>query len=356
MAQLYLRNKAIPFDSSLINVDLPELSPIELAAVDFCKQWMMGQPSFVISTSGSTGVPKSITLDREWMRLSAQETCKFLKLKKGQTTVVCLNTSYIAGKMMLVRAMECGLNAVIVEPSSNPLTTKINQAIDFLAVVPLQLLHILNDEDTTYKLNKMKAVIVGGAPINQGLREKCKSLRVPVYLTFGMTETVSHIALQRIDGSYAENHFTVLPHFTIRQDPRGCLEIKSKITSDKWLTTNDLIEMVNDNQFIWIGRIDQVINSGGIKIQIEKVESLAEAILLKKGLNNRFIISSVPDELLGEKIVLVVEGEGEETGLNNVDFENMDKFERPKLIIYLNKFPETYTSKIDRLSIKNIIS
>ena len=331
-----------------------ELDEYSLNTLSFCQAWLKGETSFIIQTSGSTGKPKPITLTREQMKASAQMTGKALQLDAGDSSFTCLNTAYIAGIMMLVRGFELGLQMTIVTPSSNPLQHWDSPpTFDFTALVPLQVEAILEQENGEQWLNTMKAMIVGGAPVNYALEQQIKTLDAPVYATYGMTETVTHIALRRINGVNSDGYYHTLPQVEIRQDARQCLEIKSPTTLNEWITTNDLVTITGDNQFKWLGRIDRVINSGGVKIQAEKVEKVLEKTLHQHQFSCRFFVASIPDERLGEKVIGVLEGNSLDETLKINLFETMkaqlSAYEVPKQLYVVPQFAETPTAKIDRL-------
>lgn len=312
----------------------------------FIKSWVSGQLEYEISTSGSTGKPKQITIPRTKMILSARATGSFFKLKRDEKALVCLSTDHVAGMMMLVRAMVLGLEIIYIEPSSNPIAN-LEQEIDFCALVPMQIHTIL--EENPEKLKLIKTIIVGGATLSFSDKERLKMIHSNVYETYGMTETVSHIALKNIQ----EECFTVLPNVSISQDVRACLCIESKVGLEAKLQTNDLVELINDKQFKWLGRFDSVINSGGIKIQAEELESKLERVFYENQNTSRFFVAGIPDEVLGEKVVLFVESETDCPFLKEFDF--LSKYEKPKQVIYFKTFLETATGKVDKLAIKKTI-
>lgn len=331
-----------------------ELDDYSIITLNFCQAWLNGQTSFIIQTSGSTGKPKPITLTREQMQASAQMTGKALQLKAGDTSFTCLNTAYIAGIMMLVRGFELGLQMTIMTPSGNPLQHWDSPpTFDFTALVPLQVEAILEQANGQQWLNAMKAVIVGGAPVNYALEQQIKSLDAPLYATYGMTETVTHIALRLINGVDSNEYYHTLPRIEIRQDDRQCLEIKSPTTLNEWITTNDLVTIAGDNQFKWLGRIDRVINSGGVKIQAEKVEKVLEKALHQYHLSCRFFVASLPNERLGEKVIAVLENNSIDEALKTNILETMkaqlSTYEVPKQLYIVPQFAETPTAKIDHL-------
>ncbi len=297
---------------------------------DFLLDWFDSKDFIEMQTSGTTGAPKIITISKQAMVNSALATGDFFDLQSGDKALHCLPVKYVAGKMMLVRAMIIGLDLEFVAPSSHPL---LNNEIDFdfIAMVPLQAKNSLGE------LNRVKKLIVGGAAINIVLEKKLLKLTTEVYETYGMTETITHIAARKL----GEKAFTVLPNVTISYDDRKCLVIHAPRISDDVITTNDIVEMVNENQFIFLGRLDNIINSGGIKIMPEQVEQK-----LANKIQQLYFIASKPDNELGEKVILVIEGDKQEFDENL--FEDLDKYEKPKEIVFIPKFKVNASGKIIR--------
>ncbi len=324
----------------------------------FLQRWNAGQQTFTIHTSGSTGTPKPITLTRAQMTASARMTGAALGLSAGDHALVCLSTEYIAGVMMLVRGAVLGLELTIVPPSNNPLAAFPPAThFDFTALVPLQLQKILTETPNKIGiLNGMKAILVGGAPVSATLERQLQAVTAPIYHTYGMTETVSHIALRRLNGDAPSNAFTPLPGVSLGVDARGCLTISAPVTGGKTLITNDRVELRADGSFVWLGRWDNVVNSGGVKIQVEQVEAvLAQALLsVAEGAfaARRFVVGGVSDERLGQKLVAVIEGEALSTralsALENALRAALPQYHRPREIYFLPHFAETPTGKIDR--------
>ncbi|RLD19195.1 MAG: acyl-CoA synthetase, partial [Bacteroidetes bacterium] len=283
-----------------------------------------------------------------------QQTIDFFNLQPEDTVLVCLNTAYIAGIMMLVRALICKAKIIAVEPTGNPLLNT-NQQIDFLAVVPLQLQQILDVPETKSKLESCRAAIVGGAPVSVKLQAKLQDSNATVYATFGMTETLTHFALKRLNPN-KEDHFTSLEGVIIGKDSRGCLTVASAVTEEQELATNDLVEILSPSTFKWLGRVDNVINSGGIKLQVEDLERKIEHAFNDLSLTNRFFISSMPDEILGEKVILVIESGNEIAGLNSLDWTKyFEPFEKPKEVMFSKHFKETPTGKVNRQETINVL-
>lgn len=297
---------------------------------DFLLDWFDGKSYMEMHTSGSTGVPKIIRVDKQAMVNSALATGDFFELRAGNKALHCLPVKYVAGKMMLVRAMILGLDLEFVAPSSHPLRN-VDGNFDFAAMVPLQAQNSLSD------LHRIKKLIVGGAKINSALENQLIKLPTQVFETYGMTETISHIAAK----SVGEKAFTVLPKVTISYDDQNCLVIHAPRIGDDVIETNDIVELVNENQFIFLGRIDNVINSGGIKLLPEQIEEK-----LAGKIEPRYFISSKEDKELGEKVILVIEGDS--FTVDTSIFDGLDKYEKPKEILFVPKFKETGNGKIIR--------
>jgi o-succinylbenzoate---CoA ligase len=326
-------------------------SEYDQKVIDFCQKWQFGQEEFIIRTSGSTGEPKPIILTRNQMIASANLTGKTFGLKAGDSALVCLNVEYIAGMMMLVRGMVLGLNLTILEPSGNPFPQLENPVFDFFAFVPLQLENLLENKKHITILNQAKAIIVGGAAVNEALEQKIQQLSVPVYSTYGMTETVSHIAIKRLNGENKSENFQVLEGIKIGIDNRNCLNIISESSNNKLVQTNDIVETISEKEFRLIGRFDNIINSGGVKIQLEKVEKAIEKEIQIFN-PKRYFAYGIPDEKLGQKLVLVVETDIFEGNLKELILSKikliLPKYEIPKEIIFIKSFQETPSGKIDK--------
>ncbi len=370
--------------------DHVSLSNNERTALDFCQRWLRGDAEFVVRTSGSTGAPKPISLRREQMQASARATAQALGLRAGMRALVCLPVRYIAGQMMLARGLELGLAMTLVEPASDPLASLPTDAFfDFTAVVPLQLQALL-DGPASYRarLNQMQAILVGGAPVSAALEARVQAVAAPVYHTYGMTETATHIALRRLNGPNASPSFHPLPGVELAVDDRNCLRIKAPMTLNQWLQTNDLVELAPATchlqpatchlppatcnlqpatfdlppaTFRWLGRYDNVINSGGVKVQVEAVETAVERAWLALGLaERRFFVAGLPDERLGEAVTLVVEGEplpaAQEAALAAALAQVLPAYHVPRQVIYTPSFVETATGKIDRRASRPAVS
>jgi O-succinylbenzoic acid--CoA ligase len=298
---------------------------------DFLLDWFDSKSYIEMQTSGSTGIPKIIKVDKQAMVNSALATGDFFGLHAGNRALQCLPVKYVAGKMMLIRSIILGLDLDYVAPSSHPMEG-MDEKYDFVAMVPMQAQNSLKE------LKNVKKLIVGGARISASLEKELMKLPTQVYETYGMTETITHIAAKRV----GEKIFTVLPNVTISYDDRNCLVIHApNIIAEETVVTNDLVELVNENQFKFLGRIDNVINSGGIKIIPEQVEQKLDGKI-----DRRFYIASKEDKELGEKVVLIVEGDAIE--IEPATFNVLDKYEHPREIIFIPKFKETENGKFLR--------
>lgn len=341
-----------------LDFDPAAVTSYEAHVLRFGRAWLSGQAAFELQTSGSTGQPKTIRLTRQQMQRSAGLTGQVLGLRAGDRALVCLSVEYIAGMMMLVRGFELGLDLTVIEPRSDPLADFPPEArFEFTALVPLQLHHILRDSpEKQPTLDRMRAILIGGAPVGPALHAQLQRVTAPIYHTYGMTETATHIALQRLNGPQADGFFRPLPGVITGLDERGCLTVASPVTGGKTLTTNDLVELRPDGSFRWLGRIDNVINSGGVKVQLEKVETaLARCLFEQSGpeqSTRRFCVGALPDERLGQAVVAVVEGEpfsaAVEASIRAGLCQALGPYELPKAFFFTAKLLETPTGKIDR--------
>ncbi|WP_128543560.1 AMP-binding protein [Larkinella soli] len=338
---------------------LPEpKTEYEARAVAFCRAWLSGQATFVLKTSGSTGTPKPITLSRTQMQASAALTGRRFGLAAGDRALVCLNIEYIAGVMMLVRGLELGLDLTIVEPSVRPLDgfDPERDRFAFAAFVPLQMAALLETPEQSLPfLNTMKAVLVGGAAVDRGLENRIQAISAPVFSTYGMTETVSHIAVRQLNGPEKAGEFTVLEGVEIGVDERSCLHITAAATGFRKIQTNDVVDLTGDGRFRLLGRADTIINSGGVKIQPERVEEVAGEILIRAGFRGRFFVYGVPDERLGQRVVLFMESvslpDGVREELKDAVRREVGPYAVPKQFISVGGFDETPTGKIDKKKI-----
>jgi O-succinylbenzoic acid--CoA ligase len=328
----------------------------------FLQDWFSEKEGLVVKTSGSTGTPKLIQLQKKQMQYAAMATGDFFQLKEKTRALLCLPIGYIAGKMMLVRALTLGWHIDVIASSANPL--KENYSLyDFSAMIPLQV------ENSIDKLHQINKLIIGGGAVSSSLQEKLQNNITEVFATYGMTETITHIAVKRLNNftllqenltkelavkksaslktTRNNTFYQILPNTTIYKDDRDCLVIKNVKISNEVIFTNDVVALISDTQFEWLGRFDNVINSGGVKLQPEKIEEK-----LAKIIKQRFFIAGIFDEKLGEKLVLIVEGEA---GTLHLEKVSLSKFEIPKEIYFIANFLETATKKIQRKKTLDLI-
>jgi len=326
----------------------------------FLKNWFSDIPFIVVKTSGSTGTPKDIKLEKSKMINSALATGVFFDLKENTTALLCLPTTYIAGKMMLIRALTLGWKLDTVVSTSFPLSG-IKKQYDFSAMVPLQVENSLNS------LDQIKTLIVGGGVVSSELQSKIKTSSCAIFSTYGMTETITHVAVKRFktssllgkgktNASLQNKFYQTLPNVEIYKDVRNCLVIKAPKVSDEIIFTNDIVRLVSDTQFDWLGRLDNVINSGGVKLHPEIIEEKLSVII-----NKRFFVIGIPDSKLGERLVLVIEEPIDTVEIKKSlqfkisQLKTLDKFEIPKEVYFVNKFIETETNKIQRTNTLNLL-
>jgi len=315
---------------------------------NFLAEWESYSPIVSVSTSGSTGAPKTIQFNKKQAEASAKYTGRFFDFKAGDSVLLNLSPNFVAGKLMLVRALTHQMKIVVAPLNSNPLLNlkDFPHKIKLAAFVPHQVEEILSHDNSKRLFNAIENVIIGGASISESLEKKIAQQKAKSFATFGMTETLTHFALRPVDGK--TDFYTCLPGITISQDERNCLIVeKNEILSDP-LFTNDIIELIDETHFRWKGRFDNVINSGGVKIIPEVDEKLIETLFG----NTRFYITSRSHEKFGEEVVLVLEIESLDSTLEKEYLEKMErmlpKYHAPRSVIFQSKFDETANGKIRR--------
>ena len=310
---------------------------------EFLTEWHNDSPTIVVHTSGSTGKPKPIQVEKRRMEASARITCSFLGLKEGDTALLCMPLDYIAGKMMVVRALTCGLKLIVEAPSGLPLQPPLpleraggEAPIDFAAMVPLQVWNLL--QQAPERLKQIRHLIIGGGAINNELAEALKDMPNAIWSTYGMTETLSHIALRRLNGPERNLWYTPFDGVNVSLNPEGCLVINAPAVHDGPLVTNDIAELSGLN-FRILGRKDNVVCSGGIKIQIEEVERL-----LHPHLRQPFLISKAPDMKLGEQVVLLTTSLDVDA-VRVVCQKVLPRYWQPRQYLHIETIPLTATGK-----------
>jgi o-succinylbenzoate---CoA ligase len=318
------------------------------SAFNFSWEWLNEKADFEFQTSGSTGKPKVLKVSKDQIITSVESTGLFFNLKEGDKVFLCLNTNYTGGKMMLARAIHLKLEVHIISPAN--LNVYLIESYKLASFVPNQLFDILESEKSIRFLSNFENILIGGAAVNHTLLSKLKSIEnIRFYETFGMTETLSHFALRLLNTECSTSSFELLPGNEIKTDELDCLIVKSKVTNNEWIQTNDIVKLIDSSHFEWKGRLDNVINSGGIKIFPEEIESLISPILIELDCNQDFFLTSIKDEKLGEKLVMIMEGvEFETKNLLLKLKESLPRFHSPFAIIFKPKFKRTKTGKIIR--------
>ena len=320
---------------------------------DFFSEWNNDSDRVLVHTSGSTGKPKPMMVEKKRMLNSARITCDFLGLKPGDSALLCMSLDYIAGKMVVVRSIERHLHLISVSPSGHPLKDidlkdangkDVNGEITFAAMVPMQVYNTLQVPEERERLTHVRHLIIGGGAIDASLEKELRSLpgNIAIWSTYGMTETLSHIALRRLNGPEASDWYTPFESIQIRLSKENTLVIYAPEICEKELVTNDIAEINGQNQFRILGRKDNTINTGGVKVQIEQVEAA-----LKEHLSVPFLITSAPDEKFGEIIVLLAEGQLPDD-IEQTCTHQLPPYWRPKRFVPVFKLPLTETGKPDR--------
>ena len=332
---------------------------------EFLSEWNNGSDRVLVHTSGSTGKPKPMMVEKKRMLNSARITCDFLGLKPGDSALLCMSLDYIAGKMVVVRSIERHLHLISVSPSGHPLKD-VNKEITFAAMVPMQVYNTLQVPEERERLTHIRHLIIGGGAIDASLEKELRSLpgNIAIWSTYGMTETLSHIALRRINGAEASEWYQPFDSVKISQTEEGCLVIDAPLVCAETLVTNDIVEIesyiynkVEKTRFRIKGRKDNVICSGGIKIQIEEVEAL-----LKPYLEKPFMLAKKKDEKFGEIAVLLTEDEdlkkveatirrllsGKSDDSNKSSESKSHKYWIPREYLHVDHLPLTETGKPKR--------
>ncbi len=335
---------------------------------EFLVEWYNDAERVLVHTSGSTGQPKPLWVEKRRMEESARITCDFLSLKPGDTALLCMPLKYIAGKMMVVRALVGKLKLITMEPTGHPLKD-VDEDIDFAAMVPMQVYNSLQVPEEREKLRRIRHLIIGGGAVDDLLCQALKDFPNAVWSTYGMTETLSHIALRRLNGQEADDWYTPFPSVSVSLNEEDCLVIDAPKVCEEVLITNDraVIEyfpqtsnVENGNQFITkfriLGRKDNVISCGGVKIQIEEVERL-----LRPHISIPFMITKRKDDKFGEIVALMYEAHNASipqkgvsdaadilSCLQRICKDVLPKYWQPRLYLPIEKIPMTETGKPKR--------
>lgn len=331
---------------------------------EWIDQWNDDSQTVEVHTSGSTGIPKKMLVEKTKMRNSALMTCRFLGLEPGDTALLCMSVDYIGGKMMVVRSVVGGLRLIRVEPSGHPLAT-VDEPVTLAAMVPLQVFNSLQVPQEREKLCNIKHLIIGGGAIDEALAAQLRTFPNAVWSSYGMTETLSHIALRRLSGPEATDLYTPLDGIDITTDENHCLVVHAPHLCNEPVCTNDIAELipscaptaVGKVSFRIIGRRDNVVNTGGVKVQMEELEQL-----LRPFLTMPYMVTKRKDKKFGEIVVLMVEKETPDEPLKGVNRSELPilktiqkichralpPYQEPRLYLSVDKLPMTQTAKPDR--------
>ena len=306
---------------------------------EFVSDWQSDSPTLLVHTSGSTGKPKPMLVEKRRMEASARITCGFLGLRAGDTALLCMPLDFIAGKMVVVRSLVWGLRLVAVEPSGHPLKG-LTESPTFAAMVPMQVYNSLKVEEERRLLRDIKHLIIGGGAVNSDMAEELRGFPNAVWSTYGMTETLSHIALRRLSGAEASEWYEPFDGVGVTTSADGCLVIDAPAVCAQPLVTNDIAEIAPDGRRFRIrGRRDNVVCSGGLKLQIEEMEAR-----LQPHLNVPYMISKRPDDKFGEAVVLLAVTDDMES-VCEVCRKHMPRYEQPRYFLAVSALPMTPTGK-----------
>ena len=308
----------------------------------FLNEWFDASPVITVHTSGSTGVPKGLVVRKDRMMQSARLTCEFLNLQAGDTALLCMNLRYIGAMMMVVRSLVAGLNLVVRPASGHPLSD-VEVPLKFAAMVPLQVYNTLRVPAERKRLEHTDILIIGGGAVDDSLEAELKTIPIAAYSTYGMTETLSHIALRRLNGEAASKCYYPFPSVELSLSAENTLIVKAPLICDDVLQTNDIACLCSDGGFTIAGRKDNVINSGGIKIQAEEMENRLQPFIPVP-----FAVTAVPDPRLGQALTLLIAGKPDIKELENKLQAVLETYDRPKHIFITELIPQTENGKIDR--------
>ncbi len=308
----------------------------------FMAEWLDGGDSVAVFTSGSTGKPKEMRATKERMRASARMTCEFLGLQEGDTALLCMPLKYIAGKMVVVRALEWGLHLVVVEPCGHPLVG-LDKAPVFAAMVPIQVYNSLQVEEERELLRGIRHLIIGGGPVDDAMADALRDFPNNVWSTYGMTETLSHVAMRRVNGEAASLWYTPMRGVDVSLTTDGRLVISAPHVCSDVLVTNDVAELRSDGAFRILGRMDNVVDTGGVKVQVEEVERL-----LRPYMQHDYAVTWVSDAKFGQALCLMVESDDATVALSAAAIEALPRYWRPRHIFAVSQLPKTETAKLCR--------
>ena len=341
---LFFQNEKLTIDE-VISGSFEEniFSEFEIQVINFVKKWSSKNDLMEFVTSGSTGPSKVITISKDKMKYSAITTMNSIDPKKTiKNAIVCINPAFIGGAMLLVRAIIHHMNIYLVNPSSTPDIPRVRNSM--ISLVPMQVINLL--EKSGNHLSHLALLLIGGAPLPDRYQDNLQHLNAKVYQTYGMTETISHIALKDIKKNEG---YQVIGDAEIKTNEHSCLLIKGTITNHQWLATNDIVTVKAENRFEVVGRADLIINSGGFKVNPESIESSIQDLI-----EVPILIVPKEDQYLGQKVVLLLENDDELT-IDQTIFDHLHPYEKPKEIHCIPAFKYTKSGKIDRFATAKLI-
>src|SRR5690554_4662649 len=329
-------------------------APHEASLAEFLKEWYSPDDFIMVQTSGSTGTPKNIKLKKEFTGHSALRTIRHFNLTENDNLLHCLPVKYIAGKLMVVRALVAQSNLVTVDPTTNFQFLQ-HSKFKFAAMVPHQVHKILQAEPAKgVWMQNIDNLLIGGSALPYSLEVQLQEIPTSCWLSYAMTETATHIALRKINSEEIDEYYHCMDDITVQASNDGCLQIFMPGLKEQPLQTNDLAEIRDEKTFKILGRADHVIISGGIKYCPELLEKKLESFLTFP-----YLISSVPHPTLGRQLVIVVEGEKSAAVENQIKHAcniQLEKYERPRQIYFITEIPKTENGKYDRKTLERLIS
>ncbi len=341
---LVLRNEKLTIDEIRTGKSFKNIfADHESQVINIVKKWYSDEDNMEFVTSGSTGVSKVIRISKSKMRYSAEETMRHIDPQQEiNHAILCIPSTFIGGAMLVIRSLVRNIDLIVQKPHAVPTLTS---EPGLISMVPLQVMKSLESNEAYFK--DQHTLLIGGAQLPNRYVDQLKTKRVNTYLTYGMTETASHIALRNIKSSDA---YEVIGDTSIDIDDRDCLKIKGTLTDHQWIQTNDIVQLIDKKSFEWVGRADFVINTGGYKVNPESVENV-----LQEKIKKPILICSEADEILGHKVILLVESD-EPFEIDKSVFDPLHTYSKPKKTVFVKSFVYTPSGKIDRIktSIKHL--
>lgn len=301
----------------------------------------------ILTSSGTTGVPKEFRFSKKQVIASAYRTLKTFGLRKGMKAMLPISSHYVGGKMMIIRSILGEIDLLLLEPSRSPLKN-VEGFFDFAPMVPLQVLNS-SEEDLT----RLKKVIIGGASVSSLLQEKIRKIEsVDFFEVFGMSETLSNFSFRDLRNE--KSFFSLQDGVEIRVDERSCLMVSVEGVTDGFLSTNDVVDLKNGG-FEWKGRFDFVVNSGGVKLFPEQLEAALNDFLNQ---GDKVVFYGVQSSDYGQELVGFYYGDLE-SSISEMESRLVSlfgKYAKPRFWRRILDLKFTSSGKFDRVStIESII-